>query len=84
MASMYQDGWLQGSILEASLPLDVVVLNGQSGNVERLQSEHGLWVLASQDCDLENSQAAEEMPCIELRPIVRRFPEHYGAVGEGG
>lgn len=74
MASLYQEGWLQGSILEASLPLDVVVLNGQSGNVERLQSEHGLWVLASQDCDLENSQAAEEIPCIELRPVFLEDP----------
>ncbi|MDA8025582.1 MAG: hypothetical protein M0T78_03430 [Actinomycetota bacterium] len=74
MTSLYDEGWLQGSIVEALLPLDVVVLNSQTGKVERLQSEDGLWVIATQDCELANSEADEETPCIELRPVFLEDP----------
>lgn len=39
MASLYEQGWRQGSILEATLPFDAVIL-GPTGHPERCQGEH--------------------------------------------
>lgn len=68
MASLYEAGWRQGSIVEFELPLDAVVL-GQSGIPERSRGLHGLWAVATQDCDLAQADEADPGPVIELRPL---------------
>lgn len=73
MASLYEAGWRQGSILEAVLPLDAVGL-GSTGRPERLQGEHGLWVVATQDCDLDLTDVTKSEPSVELRPVFREGP----------
>ncbi len=65
MASLYEEGWRQGSILEATLPLDAVVL-GPTGHPERRQGEHNRWVVATQDCDLDQTDSTEIEPSVEL------------------
>lgn len=60
--------------MESKLPLETVVLNRNTGRIERLQNEHGIWVLATQDCDLNNCEADDEYPCIELRPVFDEDP----------
>jgi len=46
MASLYEVGWRQGSIVEFELPLDAVVI-GASGVPERSPGSHGLWAVAT-------------------------------------
>ena len=73
MASLYDDGWRQGTIFEADLPLDAIVL-GSSGSPEPKRGSHGKWVVASQDCDLDGAGVAEAEPCIEVRPVYAEAP----------
>jgi hypothetical protein len=68
MASLYEAGWRQGSIVEFELPLDAVVL-GQSGIPERSPGLHRLWAVATQDCDLAHADVADPDPAVELRPL---------------
>lgn len=73
MASLYAAGWRQGSILVAELPLDAVVLDA-SGRPSRDQREHGRWALASQDCELDQTETSDAQPTIELRPVYFNAP----------
>jgi len=73
MASLYEEGWRQGSILEATLPLGAVVL-GPTGRPERLQGEHSRWVVATQDCDLDQTDSVDADPSVELRPVFLDGP----------
>jgi hypothetical protein len=73
MASLYGSGWRQGSIVEFDLPLDAAVV-GTSGRPERLQGIHGLWAVATQDCDLDRADTGDPDPGIELRPLFTSDP----------
>jgi hypothetical protein len=73
MVSLYDDGWRQGTIFEADLPLVAITL-GSSGSPEPMRSSHRKWVVASQDCDLDSADAPEPEPCIELRPVYTETP----------
>ena len=68
MASLYAEGWRQGSLFTAQLPLDSVVL-GVNGTPRRHQTEHGRWTVATQDCDLDNTDSDDGNPTIEVRPV---------------
>lgn len=68
MASLYEAGWRQGSIVEFELPLDAVVI-GASGVPERSPGSHGLWTVATQDCDLDRADGDDPDAAIELRPL---------------
>ena len=74
MASLYDEGWRQGSIFEAALPLDVVVLSESSGRPERQTDTHGRWVIATQDCDLDQTASTDAEPTTELRPVYTDDP----------
>lgn len=69
MASLYAEGWRQGSRFTAELPLDSVVL-GAGGAPVRVQTEHSRWVVATQDCDLNYTESEDGRPTIELRPVL--------------
>lgn len=73
MTSLYAGGWRQGTIFSGLLPLDTVVL-GESSRPDRQQGEHSLWVIATQDCDLDKTDTAERHPTIELRPVLTEDP----------
>ena len=74
MASLYELGWRQGTIVEAQIPLGAVILDPESGEPRHRESLHGVWVIATQDCDLNNSDADHGEPCIELRPVYTDEP----------
>jgi hypothetical protein len=79
MASLYDAGWRQGSIVEFELPLDAVVLGG-SGVPERSQGLHDLWVVATQECDLAHADVDDPTPAIELRPLyTSEVPPDWGS-----
>jgi hypothetical protein len=73
MASLYDDGWRQGSIFSARLPLGAVVV-GASGEPEPVNHSHSRWVVAAQDCDLAGADHTSAEPCIELRPVYTDSP----------
>jgi hypothetical protein len=78
MASLYEAGWRQGSIFEMALSLDAIIL-GVSGRPERSSVPHGVWVIATQDCDLDRAEADDPDPSIELRPLfIRDCPTDWG------
>lgn len=78
MASLYEAGWRQGSIVEIDLALDAVVL-GASGQPERSSAPHRLWVIATQDCDLDRVQVDDPEPSIEMRPVFTEdCPSEWG------
>jgi hypothetical protein len=68
MASLYEAGWRQGSIVIATLPFDAVVLD-PSGQVLREHRDHGRWAVASQECDLDLTNTDDPSPTIELRAV---------------
>lgn len=65
VASLYDLGWRQGSLVDAELSLRGLVL-GDGGLVVR-SATHPAWVVASQDCDLAGWQEAGAEPLVELR-----------------
>jgi hypothetical protein len=73
MTSLYEAGWRQGSIVEYELPLDAVVV-GASNAPERSPGTHGLWAVATQDCDLDRAETSAPDPGIELRPLFHLSP----------
>jgi hypothetical protein len=74
MASLYDEEWRQGTIFEATLPLDTVVLDELSGQPERRMGTHGKWIVATQDCDLDQTDRGDPEPSIELRPVFTDDP----------
>jgi hypothetical protein len=74
MASLYDEAWRQGTIFDAALPLDAVVLGESSGQPERRTGTHNRWVIATQDCDLDQTDTADAEPSIELRPVFMQDP----------
>lgn len=74
MSSLYGEGWRQGSIVSFRLPLDTYDLNPDGGPHRRSLTGHGLWVVASQDCDLSQTDCGSEAASIELRPVFGEDP----------
>jgi hypothetical protein len=74
VASLYEDGWRQGSRLTASLPNDTVVLN-TANEPSRDLKEHDRWVVATQDCDLAYTDPSDAEPMIELHPVFQHEPD---------
>lgn len=69
MASLYDGGWRQGALLRHQLPLDSVVVDDQDQPV-RESNQHDLWVVATQNCDLDVADDQATEPLIELRPVL--------------
>ncbi len=77
MASLYEAGWRQGSIVVATLPFDAVVLD-PSGQVVRELRDHGRWAVASQECDLDLTNIDDPAPTIKLRAVHTDGPPTIG------
>lgn len=73
MASLYAEGWRQGSILTTRLPLATVVLD-EHGTAVSSEIAHDCWAVASQDCDLDQTESEDAEPAIELRPVYSDEP----------
>lgn len=74
MGTLYQAGWRQGTILEALLPNDSVILDVTSRSYKRVQDERSIWIVGSQDCDLNACVDTDAVPTIELRPVFDDSP----------
>jgi hypothetical protein len=71
--SLYDEGWQQGSLFKAELPISSIVV-GEDGEVKQEQWNHGEWVIASQDCTLAYADVTETKAVIEIRPVHRDDP----------
>lgn len=69
MANLYAIGWRQGSFVQAELPAAGFVLDDQ-GQVRASTGIHWAWVVASQDCDLNDWETTRTEPLIELRARI--------------
>lgn len=72
MASLYDEGWRQGSIINHPLSYDVVVR--RADDVGHQGSTHERWLVVTQDCDLDMMQTLDVATCVELRPILTTDP----------
>lgn len=77
MASLYDAGWRQGSVLQATLHSAVTVINvGELDNVARTFTA---WMIVTQDCDLADQEEDATEAEIELRPLFRNeTPPMFG------
>jgi len=75
--TLYDVGWRQGRLARASLPLPQVDLDTE-GRVALLQQPHDLWVVATQDCDLDLLSGADDAASVELRPVYEREQGDWG------
>lgn len=79
MTSLYEGGWRQGSVFEAELPLDALILDLLTQGVRRREGRHDRWVVATQNCDLNNADMHDADPSVELRPVfVHDPPQDWG------
>jgi hypothetical protein len=72
--SLFDAGWRQGSLFEASLQISAIVVNSERGAPESSSWQHREWIVATQDCDLSGASVASNEPSIELRPVYRENP----------
>lgn len=71
--SLHGEGWRQGSVFHAELPLDTVVVRGDAVSRETA-GPHGVWVVAEQDCNLAGADADDAEARIEVRPVYMLDP----------
>ena len=69
MASLYAIGWRQGSFVETELPMAGLVVD-DNGQVRACSGTHRTWVVASQDCDLNDWETTRTEPLVELRARI--------------
>jgi len=69
VASLYAIGWRQGSFVETELPMAGLVVDDH-GQVRACSGTHRTWVVASQDCDLNDWETTRTEPLVELRARI--------------
>jgi hypothetical protein len=73
LPKLYDRGWRQGTLLRAELEAHGwVVGDGDQPRVDPLQ--HGLWIVVTQDCDLNSLDEADDVTSVELRPVFEENP----------
>lgn len=78
MSDLYEKGWRQGSVFDASLPASWLahVPGGAHGAVTEV---FGRWVVCTQDCDLRSAPADSKETQIEIRPVLEvDTPDDWG------
>ena len=68
MASLYAAGWRQGSLFALDLEMVSWTVDSDARPMERRQ-KHQLWVLCTQDCDLDRAEVTLAEGILEIRPV---------------
>jgi hypothetical protein len=66
--SLHDEGWRQGSLIRESLDVHFLGLKND-GTIEDRTLHHGLWLLVTQDCDLDQTRITNLTRQLELRPV---------------
>lgn len=72
MGNLYNEGWRQGSIFEATLQAPVSEV--RADRIESVSRDYSVWIVCTQDCDLAGADADASEPIIELRPVLSDDP----------
>lgn len=72
MADLYEAGWRQGCIVNATLELSVIGSDGEGARPKARSFER--WVVCTQDCDLASALEDADVPVIEVRPVLQSDP----------
>jgi hypothetical protein len=67
--TVYAAGWRQGTVLQADISVLSTVLNTTTGGANQVTSNHSLWALVTQDCNLYRTKASKNSPSIEFRQV---------------
>lgn len=71
--TLYIAGWRQGSVLSAIIPT-LSVVKGSGQICEERRTEHGTWVIVTQDCTLAREDARSNTASIEIRQVLDSNP----------
>lgn len=68
--SLHAEGWRQGSLIRETMTVHYLDLH--EGTVVDRDEQFGLWLLATQDCDLAQTPHTNSTRQFELRPVLPR------------
>jgi hypothetical protein len=68
--SLYAEGWRQGSLIRETMVVHFIDL--RDGAVVDCSERFDYWLLATQDCDLEQTPCTNSARQFELRPVLPR------------
>ena len=68
--SLHAEGWRQGSLIRETLSVHFIDLH--DGTVVDRSEQFDLWLLATQDCDLDQTPCTNSTRQFELRPVLSR------------
>jgi hypothetical protein len=68
--SLHAEGWRQGSLIRETLSVHFIDLH--DGAVVDRSEQFDLWLLATQDCDLDQTPCTNSTRQFELRPVLAR------------
>ncbi len=70
MSKLYEQGWLQGSIVAFRLEATYLTTGGQEQRISTQKESFERWIVCTQDCDLARVSIESDEPIVELRPIL--------------
>jgi hypothetical protein len=71
--SLHAEGWRQGSLIRETLSVHFLDLH--DGAIVDRSEQFDLWLLATQDCDLDQTPCTNSTRQFELRPVSERTPD---------
>lgn len=77
ISDLYEDGWRQGSVFHLDLTVGGHIL-GPRNDVITHDVTSGVWVVASQDCDLAGASLDDNAASIDVRPVVEDDSGDWG------
>ncbi len=64
---LFAEGWRQGSLIRARLSVRTLDIVGDG--IGQLDRDFEVWLLATQDCDLDQTRCSDKAREFELRPV---------------
>lgn len=71
--SLYAEGWRQGSLIRETMVVHYIDLRDNA--IVDCNEQFDYWLLATQDCDLEQTPCTNSARQFELRPVLPRLKD---------
>jgi hypothetical protein len=78
--TVYAAGWRQGAVLHADVEVVSTVRNPDTGIADQVTTQHALWALVTQDCNLYRMKANVNTPVAELRQVHDSGPPTHEGI----
>jgi hypothetical protein len=69
---LYNQGWRQGTVFQLELGFSFIAYDKDGPKLRK--DVHGLWVVVTQDCNLNRAKVSTNTPTIELRQVLKDQP----------